>query len=163
MGRPQGGRTLFFFLCKHGFVFIRGHQIIRLCRIRKINLHEPPILVWTLVDHLRSVLYLIVNLGNGAAHGCIYVRNSLNRLHLSIRRICGELRACLRHLDEDYVSYRILSIVSDSEYGSVSVSSDPVMFLVILELLGVHACSFLSHAWQNHHSICLLYTSPSPR
>src|SRR5690606_14427516 len=99
---------------------------------------DPAGAVRILVDQLRPIGQLTVDLDDAAAHGRVDVGDRLDRLHHGKGFPCLEDASFLRQVDEHHVPQLMLGVVGDAHPHAVAFLPDPLVLLAVAQILGIH-------------------------
>src|SRR3954465_12758548 len=106
-------------------------------RVAQPDLDQPALAVRILVDGLGRFHDLLVDLDHLAGNRRDHFRDGFDGLDLAVARILRDRRTLLRRLVVDELAERVLSEPRDPESCLVPLDAHPVVFLVVLELVGV--------------------------
>src|SRR5436309_9123825 len=133
------GRELLLF--EEPAVVGRVEQRVDLAAVSEADPHQPPLSVRILVDGFRRLDNLLVDLDELPRERRDQVRDRLHRLDLAVGVVLADPDSFVGRLEVDELAERVLSEPRDSERRLVTLDPRPVVFRVVLEVVGVR----LSH------------------
>src|SRR6266487_3042095 len=114
-----------------------AEQGVGLAGVGEPDPNEPALTIGILVDGLRSLDDLLVDLDHLAGERRDHVGDRLDRLDLAVGLVLADGGTRLRWLEMDELAQRVLGKPRDPEDRLPAFDSGPVVLRVVLELVGV--------------------------
>src|ERR671935_195096 len=106
--------------------------------LRTTQLHDPPLPVWILVDVLRMVLELLIDVGHLTGHRAVEIGGSFDRLDHPEACANIEVLPDGGQFEVDDVAELRLRVLGDANGRRIAVRLDPLVALA--ESQGAHVC-----------------------